>query len=136
MSETAIVAAFFKSVCPGAARTMRAELAKVTVRSEPLSMVRTTELLFMDLTVPTAFATGVWADAETSKESRTTPASRTWPALGRDLDTDLVTARSIAIPIINSIMRFGGGGVKNCQMRVKVVRKRNTRKPRNCPHDW
>src|SRR5437899_6380540 len=133
MSETAIGGALFKSVCPGAARTMRAESAKVTVKSEPLSVVKTTEVLVVDLTVPTAFATGVCADADTSKETRTTPASRTWPALGRDLDTAFIAARSIATPIINSIMRFGAGGVKNCQMGVKVIGKRSTWKPRKCP---
>src|SRR5260370_31853725 len=62
MSETAIGVAVFRSVCPGTARTMRAESAKVTDCS-PLSVVKTTELPLTDLTAPTALTAGVCADA-------------------------------------------------------------------------
>src|ERR1700690_337180 len=63
MSEMAIGVAVFKSVCPGTARTMRAVSAKVTVCSAPLSVVSTTDVALTALTVPTALATGAWADA-------------------------------------------------------------------------
>src|SRR6266849_9022544 len=69
MSETVIGVAVFKSVCPGTARTMRAESAKVTDWSVPLSVASTTELPATDLTVPTALTTGVWAEAATINAS-------------------------------------------------------------------
>src|SRR5947208_12932457 len=118
MSEIWIGVAFFRSVWPGAARTARAASAKVTFRSEPLSVVKTTDLPLMDLTVPTAFATGACADAVTNSETRIVAII---PVRDLDFQADFVAACFTGALIINSIMRLEVRGVKNCQTRVKVA---------------
>src|ERR1700747_3451468 len=70
MSEIAIAGAAFKSVCPGTSLIIRAESAKVTAWSAPLSVVSVTELPLTDLTVPTALTTGVCADVDVKEASR------------------------------------------------------------------
>src|SRR5438477_2867910 len=64
-----MAAAFFRSVCPGAALTIRDELANVIVLSWPVSLVITTEFSLMDLTVPVAFAAGACARATAQSDS-------------------------------------------------------------------
>src|SRR5256885_15891115 len=58
-----MVAALFKSVCPGAIRRRRAPSATVIVISGPASDLSTRELLLIDFTTPTVFAVAPGATA-------------------------------------------------------------------------
>src|SRR6476620_7965310 len=104
----------FRSVWPGVARTMRAESAKVTVLSVPLSSVTTTEAPETDLTVPTTRDAGAAACAEASRAN----APKTIP-IHKWSTTHRWNTRISTLILLN---HAADCRVKNCQTTVKVVR--------------
>ena len=124
--------ALFKSVCPGVARTIRAESMKVTVVSLPPSVVRTAELPLMDLTVPTALAAGFCAEAAMLSKNTTGSISAVEMICKACCQAGFASFEGMDT-LVNSIMGFEASDVKNCQTEVKVGWCQSTGK---VPANW